>query len=234
MAKRIDADTWEIQGETITLPVTIRDARITIAMFTAPAEDARGVIAGTPLSPLTVAGRAVAVLMLIHYPEWALKTYDEVAVGLLVRGPGVHIVDLPVTGAFTREAGEDLWALPKWLMGADLEFAPDRTSVAVRDGATEVMRAAVSAGRLRLPFGVRASMPTLSYLDRGAQARRLLRGRAPLNLGGVRLGRGGCEVRLGDHPMAERMRALGMRGRPFLTITAERWGGSLGSSTEVR
>ncbi|GLY99912.1 acetoacetate decarboxylase family protein [Actinoplanes sp. NBRC 103695] len=232
MAKRIDADTWEIQGETVTLPVTIKDARITVAMFTARAEDARRVLGGTPLRPLAVAGRAVTVLMLIHYPEWALKSYDEVAVGLLTRG-GLHIVDLPVTGAFTREAGEDLWALPKWLMGADLEFAADRTSVAVRDGATEVMRAVVRAGRLRLPFGVRAWMPVRSYLERGAQANRLLRGRVPLRLSGIRLGRSGCEMRLGDHPMAERMRALGMLGRPFLTITAQRWGGPLGSYVET-
>ncbi|MEV6634835.1 hypothetical protein AB0M54_29215 [Actinoplanes sp. NPDC051470] len=41
MAERIDADTWLIQGETITLPVTIKDARVTIAMFTAPAAGAR-------------------------------------------------------------------------------------------------------------------------------------------------------------------------------------------------
>ncbi|MEV6634834.1 hypothetical protein AB0M54_29210 [Actinoplanes sp. NPDC051470] len=119
-------------------------------------------------------------------------------------------------------------------MTADLSFEPARTSIAARDGTTEVMSAAIQAGRLRLPFNVRAGMPAVSYLNRGAQAGRLLRGRAPLNLSGVRLGRGGCSIRLGDHPMAGRMRLLGMQRQPFLTITAERWGGQLGRYTEAR
>ncbi|MFD0523902.1 acetoacetate decarboxylase family protein [Paractinoplanes durhamensis] len=193
MAERIDAATWSIQGETVTLPVTITDARITAAIFTAPAADARRVLSGVPLRPVTVFGRAITLLMFIHYDEWVLKTYDEVGVGLLVRGPrglpGLHIVDLPVTGAFTREAGQDFWALPKWLMEADLAFGPSTTDVTVRDGGAEVMHASVQTGGVRLPFGTRLKVPSWSYLSHGAQADRLLRGALPMNLSGIRVGR---------------------------------------------
>src|SRR4051812_46895131 len=107
MAERVGAGAWTIQGETVTLPVTITDARMSAAVFTAPAAGARQVLADVPLEPFVLFGRAISLLMTVHYPEWALKTYDEVGVGLLVRGPrgvpGLHIVDLPVTGAFTRE-----------------------------------------------------------------------------------------------------------------------------------
>jgi len=232
VAQRTAAGTWSIQGRTVTLPVTIPDARITTAVFRAPAAEARRLLAETPLTPLEVRGRAFSLLLCVHYGEWVLGTYDEVGVGLLVSGPGrkpgLHLLDLPVTGAFTREAGQDFWGLPKWLMDADLRFGPGETSVVVRDGDAEVMRASIRHGRRRLPVPVRASVPSWSYLAYGVQAHRLLRGRVPMNLNGVRLGRGGVSVRLGAaHPMADRMRALGMLGRPLLTVHAERLSGSL-------
>lgn len=237
MAERIEIGTWSIQGETIRLPVSITDARLTAAVFAAPGPAARRMLAGGPLRPVVLGGRAVALLMCAHYDEWALKSYDEVGVGLLVRGPrglpGLHFVDLPVTGAFTREAGQDFWGLPKWLMDASLIFAPAGTSVTVRDGSTEVLRASIRPGRVRLPFGVRAALPAWSYLEHGARAHQVLRGRVPMRLSGIRIGRGAATVRLGDHPMAARMRALGMLGRPLLTVTADRMSGPLGEYRTV-
>jgi acetoacetate decarboxylase len=237
VAQRVTDGVWTIQGETITLPVSITNARMTAAVFTAPPAAARAVLAGVPLQPLTLFGRAVSTLLFIHYDEFALKTYDEVGVALLVRGPGgrpgLHIVDLPVTGEFTREAGQDFWALPKWLMEAALTFGADATDVTVRHEGAEVLRAAVRHGRMRLPFGTRVSLPSWSFLDHGAQAGRLLRGRIPMHLSGVRMGRGGFEVRLGEHPMAAKMRALGMLGKPLLTVAAERMSGPLGEFTPV-
>ncbi|WP_250003476.1 acetoacetate decarboxylase family protein [Actinoplanes sp. M2I2] len=237
MAERIGDGVWSLQGETITLPVEITEARLTAAVFTTKLAAARTVLTGTPLRPSAVLGRALGVIMCVHYDEWALKSYDEVGVGLLVRGPsgppGLHLVDLPVTGAFTREAGQDFWALPKWLMDVDLRFSKMETDVVVRDRATEVLRASIRHGRLRLPFALRATLPTWSYLDRGAQAGRLLRGRVPMRLSGVRLGRGAFRVRLGEHPMAGRMAALGMTGKPFLTVHANRLHGPLDEFTEV-
>ena len=237
MAERLSAGTWTIQGETVTLPVTITDARMSAAVFTAPTAGARELLADVPLEPFVLFGRAITLLMTIHYPPWALKTYDEVGVGLLVRGPrgrpGLHIVDLPVTGAFTREAGQDFWALPKWLMDAQLDFGPSRTEVTVRDGGREVLHATIRNGALRLPFRTRVSLPSWSYLDHGAQAGRLLRGRLPMHLSGARVGRGGFDVRLGEHPMTRRMRALGMLGQPLLTVTGARLQGQLGEFSPV-
>jgi hypothetical protein len=237
VAERVGPGTWSIQGETVTLPVTVTNARMTSAVFAADPAAARRVLAGVPLEPFVLFGRAFSVLLIIHYDEWALKSYDEVGVGLLTRGPGgrpgLHIVDLPVTGAFTREAGQDFWALPKWLMDAALTFGADATSAEVRHEGAEVMRASVRHGRLRLPFGTRLSLPSWSYLDHGAQAGRLLRGRVPMRLSGVRVGRGGLEVRLGEHPMARKMRALGMLGRPLLTVSAKRLNGPLGEFEPV-
>ena len=231
MAERVGDGVWSLQGETITLPVEITSARLTAAVFTAPAASARSVLRGVPLRPFTLFGRALTMIMCIHYDEFALKTYDEVGVGLLVRGPsgppGLHLVDLPVTGAFTREAGQDFWGLPKWLMDADLRFSPMETDVTVHDRAVEVLRASFRHGRIRLPFAPSTMLPSWSCPEQGAQAGTLLRGQVPMRLSGVRVGRGAVRLRLGDHPMAARMRALGMTRRPLLTVHADRLHGPL-------
>ena len=238
MAERVGDGVWTLQGETVTLPVEITSARLTSAVFTTPVASARAVLEGAPLRPFSLLGRAFGVLMCVHYDDWALKSYDEVGVGLLVRGPsgppGLHFVDLPVTGAFTREAGQDFWALPKWLMDADLRFSKMETDVVVRDRTDEVMRASFRHGRIRLPFDLRSSLPAWSYLERGAQAGSLLRGAVPMHLSGVRLGRGAFRVGLGHHPMAARMRALGMGSRPLITVHDARMRGSLAEFHRVR
>jgi Acetoacetate decarboxylase (ADC) len=237
VAQRREPGVWIIQGETVTLPVMITRARLTAAVFTAEPAAARQVLTGVPLEPLIVFGRVLSTLLIVHYHEFALRTYDEVGVGLLARGPdgrpGMHLVDLPVTGAFTREAGQDIWALPKWLMEAVLTFGTGHTEATVRHEGAEVLRARVRHGRLRLPCGVRGSLPVWSFADRGAQAGRLLRGRLPMRLSGVRVGRGDTDIRLGEHPMARRMRSLGMLGRPLLTVTAKRMSGPLGEFAAV-
>jgi hypothetical protein len=231
LGELVAAKTWRGQGETITLPVYIRDAELATAVFTARPTEAASCLAGAGLRPFTVAGRALSVLMLVHYGPWELGSYDEVGVALLARGPGnrvgLYTVDLPVTGELTREAGQDLWALPKWLMRSDLIFRGSSASVTVYDGDTFVMRASVRAGRISVPFRMRSKTPTWSQLDHGAQAGVLLRGLAPMIAHGTHFGRGAGRVELGDHPMAERMAALGMTRRPLLTMHVRRLSGEL-------
>jgi hypothetical protein len=132
-----------------------------------------------------------------------------------------------VTGELTREAGQDLWALPKWLMRSDLTFRGSSASVTIYDGDTFVMRASVRAGRISVPFRMRSRTPTWSRLDHGAQAGVLLRGLVPMIAHGTHFGRGAGRVELGDHPMAERMAALGMTRRPLLTMHVRRLSGEL-------
>lgn len=237
MGELVAARTWRGQGETVTLPVRITDAEMVAAVFAARPADAAACLAGTGLRPFIVAGRVWSMLMVVHYGEWVLGSYDEVGVGLFVRGPGgragLYVVDLPVTGEFTLEAGQDIWALPKWLMRCDLSFDGPSAAVAVHDGDTFVMRARLRAGRLNVPFGMPAKVPTWSRLDRGAQAGVLLRGAAPMNLRGAHVGRGRVRVELGEHPMAARMAALGMTRKPLLTLHARRLRGELDAFTAV-
>lgn len=231
MGELVAGKTWRGQGETITLPVRITDAEMAAAVFTVRPREVTTCLGGTGLRPLTLAGRGFSVLMLVRYGEGVLGSYDEVGVGLFTRGPGgrpgLYLLDLPVTGELTREAGQDFWALPKWLMRCTLTFEGPSASVTVHDGDTFVMRASLRAGRMSVPFGTRATVPTWSKLDWGAQAGVLLRGAVSMNVHAARFGRGSVRVQLGHHPMAGRMAALGMTRRALLTLHARRLSGAL-------
>ena len=231
MAELLTEGTWTIQGRTVTLPVSITSAESTLAVYPAAPDAATHHLRGTELEPWTLGGRAFSVLMLVHYDEWELGTYDEVGVGLLVSGPGLkmglHVLDLPVTGTFTCEAGQDFWGLPKWMMRADLAFTGRTAAVTVHDGQEFVMRARLTAGRLPVPPRTTVTVPVWSRLDFGAQAGKLLRGAMPMTVGSATVGRGRSEVELGVHPMALRMADLGMTGRPLAVMHAGRATGSL-------
>jgi hypothetical protein len=73
---------------------------------------------------------------------------------------------------------------------------------------------------------------TWARAEDGPNAGQLLRGKASLRGHGYRLGRGAA-ISWGDHPMADRARALGMDRPPLATFSAERMGGTIGESHVV-
>jgi len=237
MAQLIADDRWDIQGTPVQLPVTFPHARFSAAVFTAERAAVDKVVARTPLRAASVGRRTVSMLFCAHYDDWPLGRYDEVGVGVLVHGPdggiGLFLSDLPVTQDRTREAGQDLWGLPKWLMEAELVFSHRSTEVRVADQGRPVLAARFGHGPLRVPFPIPAVLPIWAYLDHGVQAEKLLRGSMPNRMSGTRVGRGELLLELGDHPMASRMRDLGMTRRPLLTLSVDRLRGTIGTSQVV-
>jgi hypothetical protein len=131
-----------------------------------------------------------------------------------------YIHRLPVSQAFTCEAGRGIWGFPKWV--ADLR-------VDVGDGeATAMMRnedgSELLSMRLRRGIIPSPNRPlTMACYSNGPDGRILrtswtTRTTKPR----IRLGGGGAEVRVGDgHPICDELRALGFPRKNLMTMFCE-------------
>ncbi len=238
MATHPAPDLWEVQGKQIDLPVRVRAAKFAGAVWrpSRAAVDAQ-------LEPydLTSSGRmgaGLAMLVCVVYPDdFVLGGYDEVGIGVFASGPGgpgLFVLELPVTGAFTREAGREIWGLPKWLMASKADLGGSRSTMTISEGDTQIMDATIRTGRLALPVPAPSAGRTWARAEEGPHDGRLLRGKTSMRFHGLRVGRGrGTTITWGDHRMADRARALGMDRRPFATFSAERLSASFGESHVV-
>jgi hypothetical protein len=238
MATHPATDLWEVQGKRIDLPVTVEDARFAGALWRAPRSAVDSQLEPYGLTSAGFRGTGLAMLVCVVYPdEFVLGGYDEVGIGVLATGPGgpgLFVLELPVTGAFTREAGREIWGLPKWMMTSTADIGGARSTTVIRDGDVSVMDATIRTGYLSLPVPVPSAGRTWARADEGPNQGRLLSGKTSMRFRGLRFGRGrGTTITWGEHRMADRARALGMDGRPFLTLSAERLTASFGESRIV-
>ena len=216
MATLLDDGSWEIQGRRVEFPVRIASASMACATYLVRTARASELVAGTGLELVSVAGRTPLFLLFVDYRVNDLGDYDEVGVALLARhrgriGPYVH--QLPVTQAFTMEAGRALWGLPKWLAQAELDISGSRATCHLAEEDRHVLTATVGTLPLALPVTVPVRLTALA--PRGAT---VLASEMRVRAGGIRLGVGAATVVLGtEHPMAAELRSLGLPRRPVVT-----------------
>jgi hypothetical protein len=221
VAERLADGSWEVQGQRVTFPVRIADAGVAAAVYAVPAARAQVLLASTPLTPVTVAGRVLVVLALIDYRVNDLGTYDEVALAVLARSPdgavGAYVAELPVTAAFTLEAGRAIWGLPKWLASVQLRIGRGRAECQLAEGEERVLTASMRTSPGRLPFPLRRWLTVLAVDGAGVLATRIC-----VRLDGVSFRPGGTRLQLrAGHRMAEALTGLGLR-RALLTVVVER------------
>lgn len=217
-----------IQGREVTMPVRIRKASVASAMFVVPAGAAQQIIDYTGLEVAEVLpGRAICSLAFIRYEDGDLDSYHEFGVSFLVRrhdaGPrpgglrgrlkdleniGAFIHWLPVDQGFTLEAGRSIWGFPKEMADIPLHFDGRTKRCAVHLDGRMVIEATIKPGvPLPMPMpGGGGVISAYSCLDREV-TRHVPWTMAPA---GVRSRPGGARVRLGDHPVADELRRLGL------------------------
>jgi len=217
------AQSFDILGETVTLPVRVRDATIHTAMFAVPAQGAQDLVDPSGLTVAPVApGRTLCALMFIDYLDGDLKTYREYGVGFAVRGaggPGASRVGalvhrLPVTEEFTLEAGRKIWGFPKVMSDIALSKESGAARGVLRIGGDLVADLRIARG-LPVPGGGPTAAVDV-YTHFKGRTRRIPWSLRP---GATRSGPGGAHLLLGPHPWGEELRGLGLP-RPALASTS--------------
>lgn len=225
------------------LPILYRKTVAATALFAVPQARAAALLADTGLQAVqTRRGEALVAIAFFRYDETSIGPYNEAATAVLVTRAGqsspasalaqlalpvplrraaMRILDLPVTTAIANAAGREIWGLPKFVTAIPFTLEQGRLDAAVQDpadgspivtlqgetgpglpspGADLLLYSHLHGELLRTRISVRA----LQYLHRGD----------------------GLVLRVGSspHPMAERLRALGLDGAtPRLVQTSTRF-----------
>lgn len=232
---------WTVLGRKVGLPVEVRRARQWAVQYLVPAAAAQSIVAPTGLEvtgPLP--GKALVALAVCRYDDTDLDPYHEVAVSFVVRehdapprptagrrakefaagAVGAYIHRLPVDQEFTCVAGRDIWGFPKWVTSIDIDEPIPRdgragtgTTVRLVDDGVHVLTLTIAAGgRLGLP-----SQAPPSYSFGGGILRRTTWSTSAEGTTGRP---GGATLVLGDHPMAEELRSLGLPKRALFSSSS--------------
>jgi hypothetical protein len=232
-----------IAGTVLTMPVKIRKAEQHMAMFSVKADAAQQMIDYSGLKVCQfLPGRAIVVLMLMRYVDGDLGQYYEYGTNVMVNPPGsdasgpralqsagAFIHHLPVDQAFTLEAGTTIWGYPKVM--ADFTVREGRQfgfDVSI-DGQLAVGMEFRPGLAIPSAFTSRTQEnPTYSYRD-GVLRKTI----GEMTLSGVRYRLGGAHIRLGDHPYAKELAALGLPKRAMVSASADNVEMSFGDAQEV-
>jgi hypothetical protein len=220
-----------IAGTVLTMPVKIRKANQHMAMFSVNADAAQRMIDYSGLHVCQYRpGRAVVVLILMHYVDGDLGRYYEYGTNVMVNPPGSNasglralqsagafIHHLPVDQAFTLEAGTTIWGYPKVM--ADFT---------IREGRQFGFDVTID-GQLAVGMEFRPGLPIPSAFTSRTQVHSTYSYRdgvlretpGEMSLTGVRYLLGGARVRLGDHPYAKELAALGLPKRALMSSSAD-------------
>ena len=232
-----------IAGTVITMPVKIRTANQHMSMFSVDADAAQRMIDYSGLQVCRyLPGRAIVILMLMKYIDGDLGPYYEYGTNVMVNPPGstasgpralqsagAFIHHLPVDQPFTLEAGRTIWGYPKVM--ADFT---------VREGRQFGFDVTID-GQLAVGMEFRPGLPVPSAFTSRAQVHNTyshldgVTRETPgeMMLTGVRYRLGGARVRLGDHPYAKELAALGLPKRAMMSSSAENVEMSFGDAREI-
>ena len=224
-----------IQGRPITWPVTVRDAASASATFVVSAAAARAMLPAPDLDVIEILpGRTFFSLACIDYVDNDLGDYNEVSLAFFVREKSAprgipylgtaldflrgrvstFIFWLPVDQAFTREAGETLWGFPKTIEKIDFDHTGSRATCRLESAGKHVLT-------FSMPRGGSRDLPENAMATYTRMGGRTCATRFVSRSTGVGFCRSGCELTLGDHPMADKLRTLGLPKAPLVSMWME-------------
>jgi hypothetical protein len=222
--------TYPVDGRPVRMPVQVRDAKMASATFVVPADAAQRIVAPTGLQVVRRGGgRALVALALVKYVDCDLGDYDELALAFVVEPPAgepplekgavaTYIHRLPVSQAFTCEAGRGIWGFPKWIADLRVTIQGGVAAATLRnEDGSPVVEIGLRRGVVPVPSRP-LTMVCYTFGDDG----QLRRTRWTTRAYGTRLLLGGgAAVEVGSgHPLADELHALGFPRRPVMTMSS--------------
>jgi hypothetical protein len=234
----MSAPVYTIEEKTVVLPVRVREASSVYASFLVPATAVKRLLPAGLIPLQTIPGRATCTIVGVDYREGDLGQYFELGVCFLLRpqhGSRLDLVSmmrnqapayihrLPVTTSFSCEAGRNIWGFPKTVM--DIEFADtDATrTVTLREDGRLVLQ-------LSAPRGGTKNFSNVDIEAMGSWGGPVQVTPAQMAGEGVKAGFRAGRLALGDHPIADELRSLGLPKKPLIAGTIERFTGSFGEA----
>ena len=223
---------YEIQGQQVTFPVEVRDASGAIAGFLVSSKVANRLVGDAFEVVDFLPGRTLMMLGCIDYKDNDLGDYDEVAINFFVREKGAsrgipwlgawlamakgglpsYSWKMPVNQSFTRDAGAIIWGFPKTVENIDFDYSKEGRF----RGRLEMDGKLVF--EIEMPRGGDKDRPESAML--GYTYIEGVPHRVSSTQVASGMGAGGgkdVEITLGDHPIADELRALGLPKKPLMT-----------------
>lgn len=214
--------TYSIAGQTVTMPVQVRDASAGTVLFDVDAQAAQALVPEAFAIAETAPGRANLAIALVDYRDNDLGAYLEIGLILFVRpkagGPdGNFIVHLPVDQEFTCEAGRRIWGFPKTVEQIERTDGDGSTTWTLQVDGELVLRLTMPRGGTdEAPPMPMTSYTVLDGQPHGTEFSQWGSG-SQLVLGGE-----GVTLQLGSHPIAKELASLGLPAEPVLSTWTER------------
>lgn len=230
---KLAEDHYQIDGQDIHLPVVVQKARNAFATFIVDATAAQAWIGDSGFEVVEVwPGKAIMQVVGVEYFENDLGDYHEAGFSFYVRQPGssrglpligglldivrgraasyLHL--LPVNQDFTKHAGRFIWGYPKWNTDVEITERDNKLVTRFSDQGQHVFTLACELGGTTEVKNQRQ----LSVATRQGRSYKTL---GIANGSGAKFGMGGQLIELGDHPIADQLRKLGLPKKPIFRGT---------------
>jgi hypothetical protein len=229
------APAYQIQGQTVRMPVEVRDASTAVATFLVSTRVARRIVPPDFEVVEVFPRRTPLAIAVIDYRDNDLGDYDEVSLTFFVRPRGARrglpwigawldlangrlgtwIWKLPVNQPFTCEAGRTIWGFPKTVERIDITREADAVRCRLEMKGEHVLTLSVPAG------GGTRTLPdqdtvTYTQIEGIPHRTRFTQGGS-----GVRFSLGGARIELGTHLLSHALGALGLPKRALFSMWTE-------------
>jgi len=242
-------NTFTHGAATFDLPILYyRDDALAL-YFTADFEKVKAAMPSDRLHPVILPGnKAIVAICAFNYIDTSIGSYGEVAValpavfdrkmtsfsGLLAAiresgypGFGVVVMHLPVTRVEARDAGRGEWGYTKFIADMHFTVSPEYMECRMLEGDDHILDLRLK----RKGFYLRDKKPLTTFSVKDGDLIKTVIPQTATKR--ISLMPGGSSLELGDHPVAESIRSLGISARPFMSVYYPERAGILPSGTVI-